>query len=144
MTVAAGATLNISANESVASLSGAGSVNVAPLATLAVGSSDGFTGTFAGAGTLAPTELKVVSLASLPVLATPGALSFGATGTLDWAKGAVPSGWVTVATAAKGIFGVENLSGWTSTGREDIQFKLSADGKSLLARIKPGIVLIVR
>ena len=144
VTVAAGATLNISANESVASLSGAGSVNVAPLATLAVGSSEDFTGTFAGEGTLAPTELKVVSLASLPVLATPGALSFGATGTLDWAKGAVPSGWVTVATAAKGILGVENLSGWTSTGRTDIRFKLSADGKSLLARIKPGIVLIFR
>ena len=144
VTVAAGATLNVAANESVASLSGAGTVNVAPLATLAVGSSDGFTGTFAGAGTLAPTELKVVSLASLPVLATPGALSFGATGTLDWAKAATSSDWVTVATAAKGISGVENLSDWTTTGRTDIRFKLSADGKSLLAKVKTGIVLIVR
>ena len=144
VTVAAGATLNISANESVASLSGAGTVNIAPLATLAVGSSDTFTGTFAGAGTLAPTHLKVDSLPSQPVLATQGALTFGATGTLDWAKGAVPSGWVTVATAAKGISGVENLSDWTTTGRTDIRFKLSADGKSLLAKVGLGLMLIFR
>ena len=144
VTVAAGATLNISANESVTALSGAGTVNVAPLATLAVGSSDGFTGTFAGEGTLATSQLKVDSLGSLPVLATPGALSFGASGSIDWGEDVVPAGWMTVATAAKGILGVENLSGWTSTGRTDIRFKLSADGKSLLAKVKTGLVLIVR
>ena len=50
--VSAGATLNVAADEAVASLSGAGMVHVAPLASLTVNDMRGFSGSLTGYGTV--------------------------------------------------------------------------------------------
>ena len=143
VSVAAGATLKVSSVDTIASLSGAGDVEIAPLGRLSVEKVADFTGSVAGAGALGIADNAVLEFGdgSSPVLVSEGTIALGANVTVNAVLGA--GNRFTLATAAS-FTGIENLSTWKWSNNgvlKDARFKVSPDGKSLrLSRIS-GMVI---
>ncbi len=147
VSVSASATLDVRSDETVASLSGAGTVAVAPHSTLSLMSLDGsFSGTVMGAGALGLADCAVIEVSDetvFPLVATTGRFSVSAFGVVNWTRKANDPGWVTVVSAAGGVQGVENFAHWTMAGR-NVKFRVSPDGKSLQANASTGLAIVFR
>lgn len=144
VSVADNAKLKVAANERIAALSGSGSVTVAPLATLSVGSTEGFSGTFEGMGTVELSELAVSSLEGLPQRTT-CRVSFATNGVKNWNARLQAQNWTALLTADGGIAGFENLATWQNAPESrEIRLRLSADGKTLEARTVSRFMLGIR
>ena len=143
VSVAAGATLKVSSVDTIASLSGAGDVEIAPLGRLSVEKVADFTGSVAGAGALGIADNAVLEFGdgSSPVLVSEGTIALGANVTVNAVLG--EGRQFTLATAAS-FTGIENLSTWKWSNNgvlKAARFKVSPDGKSLrLSRIS-GMVI---
>lgn len=141
--VAQNAKFKVASNERISSIAGEGAVEIAPLATLSVGSIRDFAGTLTGNGTVELNDLAVSTLEGLPFRTTCG-ISFAANGTIDWAKDLYTDGWTALVTADSGIVGVENLASWPINGFSGrIRFSLSQDGKSLLGKAIPNRFMVI-
>lgn len=144
VSVADNAKLKVAANERIAALSGSGSVTVAPLATLSVGSTEGFSGTFDGYGTVELRELAVSSLEGLPQRTT-CRVSFATNGVKNWNARLQAQNWTALLTAEGGIAGFENLATWRNAPESrEIRLRLSADGTTLEARTVSRFMLGIR
>lgn len=147
VTVAAGAVLDVRSDETVASVSGAGTINVAPHTTLALQMlDDAFAAAVTGTGAMrlaAGATLSVTDATTFPRIATPGRFYIAANVVVDWTRKTQDAGWVPLVTAEGGFDGVENLATWTNVGRI-VKFRVSSDGKTLQASASSGLTIILR
>lgn len=147
VTVAAGAVLDVRSDETVASVSGAGTINVAPHTTLALQMlDDAFAAAVTGTGAMglvAGATLSVTDATTFPRIATPGRFYIAANVIVDWTRKTQDAGWVPLVTAEGGFDGVENLATWTNVGRI-VKFRVSSDGKTLQASASSGLTIILR
>ena len=132
--------------ESIASLSGAGDVEIAPLGRLSVARVADFAGAVAGAGALGIADNAVLEFGdgSSPVLVSEGTIALGADVTVNAVFG--EGNRFTLATAAS-FAGIENLSTrkWSKNGvLNKVRFKVSPDGKILTMCRETGTTIIVR
>lgn len=147
VSVAADAMLDVRSDETVASLAGAGTVAVAPHATLSLMSlGSPFSGAVIGAGALGLADgavLEVSDATTFPLVSTAGRFSVAASGVVNWTRKTNDPGWVTVVSTAGGVTGVENFARWTMSGR-NVKFRVSPDGKSLQANASTGLAIVFR
>lgn len=147
VTVAAGAVLDVRSDETVASVAGAGTINVAPYTTLALQTlDDAFAAAVTGTGSMglaADATLSVTDATTFPRIATPGRFRIAANVVVDWTRKTQDAGWVPLVTAESGFDGVENLATWTNAGRI-VKFRVSSDGKTLQASASSGLTIILR
>ena len=145
LTVDAGARLAVEVGEqSVSSLAGGGTVSIATNACLTASVFSNFTGTVTGTGTFGIADGSILDFGdgSSPLLTVEGTIALGANVT-------VPSSLFDqdcVIMRAARFDGVENLGTWNVAmpGSRSAEFKLSADGKSLLVHPSGrGFILIV-
>ncbi len=146
VTVASGATLKVASVETVGNLSGAGSVEIAPLGRLNVASSDGFAGAVTGNGAIGfadGAELDIGNgAASLLDIDYPVTLGSNVNVTAN-----VRSGRFLIAHAPSFV-GEENIDSWTATLPIDRSYRFvlanAAGGKSLYLVVDSGLILILR
>lgn len=147
VTVAAGAVLDVRSDETVASVAGAGTINVAPYMTLALQTlDDAFAAAVTGTGSMglaAGATLSVTDATTFPRIATPGCFRIAANVVVDWPRKTQDAGWMPLVTAEGGFDGVENLATWTNAGRI-VKFRVSSDGKTLQASASSGLTIILR
>ena len=153
VTVEAGATLAVQSCEAVSSLSGAGTVSLAPLARLSVADRSGFAGTFVGNGALVVPDgdsFAVASAAALPCLDVGSALELGRNVTVTLPSD-LPFGTSALFRAAGGIAptgaDLESvLATWRIEGdcAGTAKLKLSADGRTLCLKVSGGFTLLVK
>ena len=144
VTVASGARLKVASNETIGTLSGAGAVEIAPLASLTVNSPlSGFSGTATGEGTLAIAEGATLDIGdgSAPAFNVTCPIAIGENVTVRTTERA---GKLLVARASSFV-GVENLSSWTFDGRSYSFVVVDGTGcKELYLKISTGLMLFVR
>ena len=143
VTVASGAKLKVASNETIGTLSGAGTVEIAPLAELNVSGVNGFTGTATGEGTLAIADGATIDIGdgldqafnvSCPL----------ALGENVPVNTTAKAGRHLIAHASSFV-GVENLSSWTFDGRSYSFVVVDGTGcKELYLKISTGLMLFVR
>ena len=123
-----GATLKVASDESIASLSGSGTVEIAPLASLMVANLNGFAGALSGIGTLAIAEGSILDFrdGSAPILSTAGTIAIGANVTVDFSGR--PD--FNVIFSAGGFTGIENLKSWRTTSNNAV-FRVGDNGRSV-------------
>ncbi len=144
VTVASGATLRVESVETVANISGAGSVEIAPLARLNVASVEGFTGTVSGQGLVGIADNAVLDFGdgTSPLLVLDRPLALGANVTVN---AQVKSGRLLLARAAS-FADAANLATWTAAlpgGREG-KFKIANNGTELYLCASSPLMIIVR
>ena len=144
VTVASGATLRVESVETVANISGAGSVEIAPLARLNVSSAAGFTGTVTGLGLVGVADGASVDFGdgTSPLLALDRPLALGANVTVNCTA---KSGRLLLARAAS-FADAANLETWTAIlpGGREAKFKIDNDGTDLYLDASSGLMLIIR
>ena len=143
VTVDAGATLAVDGGvHGISSLSGAGSVTLAPYARLNLSAPGGFTGTVTGEGVVGIADNAVVEFGdgSAPLIDIDHPFTLGANVTVN-----------TTATQGRNLIvrapsftGVENLETWAAeVGNRTYSFVVSRDGTELsLSMISPTILLL--
>ncbi|MBQ6137252.1 MAG: LamG domain-containing protein, partial [Kiritimatiellae bacterium] len=143
VTVAQGATLKVASVETVGNLSGAGSVEIAPLGRLNVSSTDGFSGTVAGTGAIGFADNAELDIGdgSRPLVDIDSSFALGANVNVTTTARA---GKILIASV-KDFTGVENLETWTATlpGNRRYRFAVMDDG-NLYMILDFGLRLIVR
>ena len=144
VTVASGATLRVESVETVANISGAGSIEIAPLARLNVSSAAGFTGTVTGSGLVGVADGAVLDFGdgTSPLLALDRPLALGANVTVGCTA---KSGRLLLARAAS-FADAANLETWTAAlpGGRVAKFKLANNGTELYLCASSGLKLILR
>lgn len=143
VSVASGAKLSIEADQSLVALMGAGQVDVAAGRTFTLADASGFAGVFAGDGTVAMTEgFSATTDGSAPLFPSAPRICLPKAATVVW-TGEVLGTYVLVRA---GDMLTGDVSGWTLDNRtkSKVKLTLSADGRSVLAKVSGGIVLIVR
>ncbi len=144
VTVASGATLRVESVETVANISGAGSIEIAPLARLNVSSADGFTGTVTGQGLVGIADGAVVDFGdgSSPLLVLDRPLALGANVTVGCTA---KSGTMLLARAAS-FADAANLATWTAVlpGGREAKFKIANNGTELYLSASSGFMLVIR
>ena len=147
VTVAQGAKLKVASVETIGSLSGAGAVEIAPLARLNVSGVNGFSGAVTGAGTLAIADNAVLEFGdgASPLLNVAGSLTLGEHVTVN---STARRGRLILAHASEFV-DVENLATWTAVlpGNRQYKFEIadSTDGgKDLRLVIPSGLLLLIR
>ena len=142
--VAAGATLKVSSVETIASLSGAGTVDVATLGSLAVAKLDGFSGTVTGAGVLGIADDAVIEFGdgSNPVVDAAGTVSLGSNVTVN---ATFTYGRCDLLRATSFV-GLENLATWRVAlpGGRGGSLGLSKDGYSIVVKTPRGCAIFIR
>lgn len=142
--VAAGATLKVSSEETIASLSGAGTVDVAALGSLAVAKLDGFSGTVTGTGVLGIADDAVIEFGdgSTPVVDAVGTVSLGSNVTVN---ATFTNGRCDLMRAASFV-GLENLATWRVVlpGGREASLGLSKDGYSIVVKTPRGCAIFIR
>ncbi len=144
VTVDAGATLAVDGGEhGISSLSGAGSVTLAPYARLNLSAPGDFTGTVTGEGVIGVADNAVVEFdegsAPLIVLNYPFALGENVTLNTTATQGR------SLIVEAESFTGVENLETWSPTvGGRPCKFVISQDGTKLYLSIQSGTLLIIQ
>ena len=144
VTVASGATLRVESVETVANISGAGSIEIAPLARLNVASVEGFTGTVSGQGLVGIADNAVLDFGdgTSPLLVLDRPLALGANVTVGCTA---KNGKMLLARAAS-FADAANLATWTAVlpgGREG-KFKIANNGTELYLDASSGFMLIIR
>lgn len=141
VTVSSGATLGVSSVENIGNLSGAGTVDIAPLARLNVTSSKGFTGSVTGSGVIgvADSELEFGD-GSQPLLSIDASLDLGGNVVVNTT---VRAGRYLLAHA-QSFTGVENLATWTATVADGRSYKFIVYGTDLYLVVDSGFVFILR
>ena len=144
VTVASGATLRVESVETVANISGAGSVEIAPLARLNVASVDGFTGTVSGQGLVGIADGASVDFGdgTSPLLVLDRPLALGANVTVNCTA---KSGRLLLARAAS-FADAANLATWTAVlpGGRESKFKIANNGTELYLSAATGFTLVIR
>lgn len=144
VTVASGATLRVESVETVANISGAGSIEIAPLARLNVSSADGFNGTVTGSGLVGVADGAVLDFGdgTSPLLALDRPLALGANVTVGCTA---KSGRLLLARAAS-FADAANLETWTAAlpGGRVAKFKIANNGTELYLCASSGLMLILR
>ncbi|MBR4171308.1 MAG: LamG domain-containing protein [Kiritimatiellae bacterium] len=145
VTVANDATLNVASIESAESLSGAGTVNLPPLASLTVAKVANWSGTIQGKGTLGIADGATLDLGdgTSPALTAEGAVSLGTNVRVETTAG----GGVYTLLQAASFTGTENLTGWiaaTPTGTRTAKFVTSDDGTAILMTLSIGTIITIR
>lgn len=147
VTVAADAVLDVRSDETVVSVAGTGTINVAPCATLSMQTfDDAFAATVTGAGSVglaAGATLSVTDATTFPRIATSGRFHIAANVVVDWTRKTQDAGWVSLVTADGGFDGEANLEKWTNVGRV-VKFRISSYGKTLQASASSGLTIILR
>ena len=142
--VAAGATLSVSSVEAISSLSGAGTVDVAALGSLAVAKLDGFSGTVTGTGVLGIADDAVIEFGdgSTPVVDAAGTVSLGSNVTVN---ATFADGRCDLLRAASFV-GLENLATWRVVlpGGREASLGVSKDGYSIVVKTLRGCVIFIR
>lgn len=144
VTVASGATLRVESVETVANISGAGSIEIAPLARLNVASVEGFTGTVSGQGLVGIADNAVLDFGdgTSPLLVLDRPLALGANVTVGCTA---KNGKMLLARAAS-FADAANLATWTAVlpgGREG-KFKIANNGTELYLSAATGFTLVIR
>ena len=144
VTVADGAMLKVSSEESVSSLSGAGTVDVTPLGSLAVAKFDGFFGAVTGCGAFGIADNAAIEFGdgSTPVIDAAGTVALGANVTVNATFTEGKHDLIRAASFA----GLKNLATWRAVlpgGREAI-LAVSRDGKSIVMKVQKGFVLSIQ
>lgn len=144
VTVASGATLRVESVETVANISGAGSIEIAPLARLNVSSAAGFTGTVTGSGLVGVADGASVDFGdgTSPLLVLDRPLALGANVTVSCTA---KSGKMLLARAAS-FADAANLETWTAIlpGGREAKFKIAKNGSELYLDASSGFMLIIR
>ena len=142
--VAAGATLRVESTETIGTLSGAGDVEIAPLARLNIASAGGFAGTVTGGGLVGIADGATLEFGdgSSPLFDIDCTLALGANVTVNTTARA---GRLLLAEAAS-FSGAENLESWTATTPSGVHahFVLSPDGTKLYLSMPQGTVVFFR
>ena len=144
VTVDAGATLAVDGGvHGISSLSGAGSVTLAPYARLNLSAPGGFTGTVTGDGVVGIADNAVVEFGdgSAPLIDIDHPFALGANVTVN-----------TTATQGRNLIvrassftGVENLETWTAeVGNRTYSFVVSQDGTELSLSMISQTILLIR
>ena len=143
VSVASGAKLRVTSTETVGTLSGAGTVEIAPLARLNIGSTDGFTGSVTGGGAVGFADGAELDIGdgSSPVVDIDHVLALGANVNVTTTARA---GTILVARTS-GFADAGNLSTWTATapGNRMYRFAVTKDGR-LYLMLDLGMRVIVR
>ncbi|MBQ6137253.1 MAG: laminin G domain-containing protein [Kiritimatiellae bacterium] len=143
VSVASGAKLRVASTETVGTLSGAGTVEIAPLARLNIGSTDGFTGSVTGGGAVGFADGAELDIGdgSSPVVDIDHVLALGANVNVTTTARA---GTILVARTS-GFADAGNLSTWTATapGNRMYRFAVTKDGR-LYLMLDLGMRVIVR
>ena len=147
VTVADGATLHVSSVETIGTLSGAGDVEIAPLARLNVSGVGSFDGAVSGGGTIGFADNAVLDFGA------------GTNALLNLSSPLALGANVTVSSSAKGgrlilahasdFVDAENLDSWTATlpGGRQYEFVIADNtegGKDLYLVIPSGMLLMLR
>lgn len=144
VTVADGATLRVESVETVANISGAGSIKIAPLARLNVSSAAGFTGTVTGLGLVGVADGASVDFGdgTSPLLVLDRPLALGANVTVSCTA---KSGKMLLARAAS-FADAANLETWTAIlpGGREAKFKIAKNGTELYLSASSRLMLILR
>jgi hypothetical protein len=144
VTVESGATLRVESVETVANISGAGSIEIAPLARLNVSSAAGFTGTVTGLGLVGVADGASVDFGdgTSPLLVLDRPLALGANVTVNCTA---KSGRLLLARAAS-FADAANLETWTAIlpGGREAKFKIANNGTELYLDASSGLMLIIR
>ena len=142
--VASGAKLRVESTETIGNLSGAGDVEIAPLARLNIASADGFAGAVSGDGLVGIADGATLEFGdgSSPLFDIDCTLALGANVTVDTTARA---GRLLLAEAAS-FSGAENLESWTATTPSGVHahFVLSPDGTKLYLSMPQGTVVFFR
>lgn len=144
VTVASGATLRVEAVETVANISGAGLIEIRPLARLNVSSADGFNGTVTGSGLVGVADGAVLDFGdgTSPLFVLDRPLALGANVTVGCTA---KSGRLLLARAAS-FADAANLATWTAAlpGGRVAKFKIANNGTELYLCASSGLMLILR
>ena len=143
VSVASGAKLSVEADQTLAALTGSGLVDVAAGRTFTLADASGFAGVLAGDGTVAMAEgFSATTDGSAPVFPSAPRIRLPKAATVVWTGGA-PGSHVLV-RADDALAG--DVSGWTLDNRtkSKVRLMLSADGRSVLAKVSGGLILIFR
>lgn len=147
VTVAQGAKLKVASVETIGTLSGAGAIEIEPLARLNVSGVNGFSGSVTGEGLVGVADNTTVEFGdgSEPVLVLDRPLALGANVTVN---SSARGGKLLLAHASEFV-DVENLATWTAVlpGNRQYKFEIadSTDGgKDLRLVIPSGLLIIVR
>ena len=144
VTVASGAKLKVASVETIGTLSGAGAIEIEPLARLNVSGVDGFSGTASGEGTLVIADGATLAIGdgSVPAFDVSCPLTLGE----DVTVSTTVSGGKLLVARAPSFVGVENLSSWTASlpGDRNYSFVISQDRTRLYLNISTGFMLIIR
>ena len=142
--VAAGATLKVSSVETIASLSGAGTVDVAALGSLAVAKLVGFSGAVTGEGVLGIADNAVIEFGdgSSPVVDATGTVALGSNVTVN----ATFTDGNHELFRATSFVGLEHLATWRvalPVGR-GASLGLSKDGQSIVVKAQRSFVIFIK
>ena len=141
VTVASGATLNVSSVENIGNLSGAGAVEIASGARLNLAGNRGFSGTLAGDGIVGIADNAVLDFGdgSTPLIAIDRPIVLGANVSVNTTA---TEGRLLIAQAPSFI-GVENLASWTATiNNWPSHFIVSFDGTKLYLSVQNASLLL--
>ena len=148
VTVAEGATLKVATSEPVKSLSGAGTVVVDRLATVAPESMSGFTGSVEGLGEFKYPAGHVFSIADtatgLPLVSHGGTLALGSNVVFN--VGRSDQGKFIVLHADGGV-ACDDLASLSAAGMSNagsVKFSLVNGGKDLQMKVPAGMVILFR
>ena len=144
VTVDAGATLAVDGGvHDISSLSGAGSVTLAPYARLNLSAPGAFTGTVTGEGVVGVADNAVVEFGdgSAPLIDIDHPFALGTNVVLS----TTATQGRNLIVEAESFTGTENLATWTATtdGR-DYRLVLSEDGTKLYLAMQSGTILLFR
>lgn len=144
VTVAEGAKLKVASIETIGNLSGAGSVEIAPLGRLNVASSEGFTGTVTGEGLVGFADDAVLDFGdgTTPLLDIDHPIALGTNVTVN---ANVRRGKPIIAHGTSFV-GVENLDSWTAVlpGDRKYRFVISQNGTELRLAVPTGLEVRLR
>ena len=141
VTVASGATLNVSSTENSGNLSGAGAVNIALGSRLNITGNRGFSGTLAGEGTVGVADNAVLDFGNgtAPLIVLDRPLVLGANVSV---RTTATEGRLLIAQAPS-FTGTENLASWTATVNNwPSHFVISFDGNKLYLSVQNASLLL--
>ena len=146
VTVEEGARLRVASRMSLASVSGAGDVEIAPLAQFSVADTSGFTGDITGSGELYIADDSVLDVGdALNALEVDGTVRLGRNVTVRTSADLEYSSFDLVRAASGASFiGVENLSTWHVQHTKGILGSVSVRNNVLQLMLQKGMILLFR
>ena len=146
VTVEDGARLRVASRMSLASVSGAGDVEIAPLAQFSVADMSGFTGDFSGSGELYIADDSVLDVGdALRTLEVDGTVRLGRNVTVRTSAGSERSCYDLIrARSGASFIGTENLSTWQVQHSSGTSGHVLVKNNVLQMRLDNGMVIFIR